>query len=88
MSLDDAYDEQAKEHIKLKMQAHYTDTGIQPIEYMMKSFSPAEFEGFLKGNVIKYLGRYQRKDGIKDLKKAKVYQDWLIEYKETGGVVL
>jgi len=35
--------------------------------------------GFLEGNVIKYVTRYRKKDGIQDLLKAKHYLDKLIE---------
>lgn len=33
---------------------------------------------FLEGNIIKYVWRYKEKNGIEDLKKAKVYLDKLI----------
>lgn len=35
--------------------------------------------GFLDGNIIKYVARWKRKDGIKDLEKARHYLDKLIE---------
>lgn len=35
--------------------------------------------GFLAGNVIKYMARYKKKDGLKDLQKARHYLDKLIE---------
>lgn len=35
--------------------------------------------GFLEGNIIKYISRYKEKGGIKDLEKAKVYLEKLIE---------
>jgi hypothetical protein len=34
--------------------------------------------GFLEGNIIKYVSRWQDKDGLKDLEKAKTYIDKLI----------
>jgi hypothetical protein len=34
--------------------------------------------GFLEGNVIKYVERWERKDGLKDLEKAKSYIEKLI----------
>jgi hypothetical protein len=34
--------------------------------------------GFLEGNVIKYVERWERKDGLKDLEKAKSYVEKLI----------
>lgn len=33
---------------------------------------------FLEGNIIKYVWRYKEKNGVEDLKKAKVYLDKLI----------
>ncbi|MGQ7332567.1 DUF3310 domain-containing protein [Streptococcus suis] len=34
------------------------------------------------GNVIKYLLRFQQKNGVEDLKKARQNLDWLIETEE------
>ena len=39
--------------------------------------SKEEFNGFLRGNVIKYIAR--DKGGVEDLKKARHYLDKLIE---------
>lgn len=39
-------------------------------------------EGFLLGNVIKYLWRYRRKNGVEDLKKARRYIEMLIRLYE------
>ena len=36
------------------------------------------------GNVIKYLLRFQQKNGVEDLKKARQHLDWLIEELENG----
>lgn len=72
------------ENQDLKHQKHYTNNGVQPIDIMRMDFTTDEYIGFLKGNVLKYLLRYDKKDGLKDLKKAKVYLDWLIEcYEES-----
>lgn len=60
-------------------QEHYVSNGIEPIELMRKNFSPEEFQGFLQGNVLKYMLRYKKKNGLEDLKKAQVYLGWLIE---------
>ena len=35
--------------------------------------------GYLAGNIIKYVVRYQKKNGIEDLNKARHYLDKLIE---------
>lgn len=43
----------------------------------------AAFRGFLKGQVMKYVWRYERKNGVEDLEKAMWYLEWLIiEYKK------
>ena len=52
---------------------HYTDMAISPIEYIDKNNI-----GYLEGNVIKYVSRYQNKNGIEDLKKARWYINFLI----------
>lgn len=44
--------------------------------------SNEEFIGFMKGNVIKYITRYQDKNGIEDLNKAKHYIERLIQFEE------
>lgn len=36
-------------------------------------------EGYLVGNIIKYLSRYHFKNGIEDLEKARCYLNKLIE---------
>ena len=40
------------------------------------------YKGFLYGNAIKYILRAYKKNGIEDMKKAKLYLQWLIEEKE------
>ena len=42
-----------------------------------------ETVGFYKGNIIKYLTRFEQKNGIEDLIKAQTYLNRLIEF-ETG----
>ena len=62
---------------------HYTTKSIQPWTAKESWMSPEEFEGFLRGNVIKYIARYKDKDGIKDILKAKHYLEKLLECLET-----
>ena len=40
------------------------------------------FEGFLAGNVIKYVFRFKRKNGKEDLQKAEWYLSKLMEVQE------
>lgn len=61
--------------------AHY-DHIIQPWEYMRATFSIAEYRGYLKGNIIKYISRYQWKGGIADLYKLRSYQEELVKFEE------
>lgn len=58
---------------------HYKNMGIQPWKAMESWMTPAEFQGFLKGNAIKYLARCNAKGGENDLKKAHHYIGKLIE---------
>jgi len=53
---------------------HYKDQAIQPVEYIH-----ANNIGYMEGNVIKYVSRWKKKNGIKDLEKAKHYIELLIE---------
>lgn len=69
---------------------HYRDKAVQPWDAMTAWMSPEQFEGFLRGNAIKYLARYSDKKGIEDVRKAKHYIEKLIEHlgqneKETTG---
>ena len=54
--------------------AHYKDMAIQPVEFIH-----ANGIGYLEGNVIKYVSRWRKKNGIADLEKARHYIDLLIE---------
>ena len=42
--------------------------------------SDDEYKGFLKGNVYKYLKRYEHKNGKEDLEKATVYLNKLCDF--------
>jgi len=58
---------------------HYTNKDIQPWEAMEAWMTEEQFKGFLLGNVIKYIARFQDKGGVLDLQKCKHYLDKLIE---------
>jgi hypothetical protein len=60
--------------------AHYTSGGIECIDAIKASMTEEQFKGFLKGNVIKYLWRYELKNNpVQDLKKAQWYANRLIQ---------
>lgn len=65
---------------------HYRVAGweaIDVIEDLTKTLDG--FEAFCLGNVIKYLVRYPRKNGLEDLKKARWYLDRMIKESEEDG---
>ena len=55
---------------------HYKNYAIQPVEFITKNKL-----GFLEGCVIKRICRYEDKNGLEDLRKAKHEIDLLIELK-------
>lgn len=58
---------------------HYQDFPIQPIEFIMKNNL-----SFPVGNIIKYVCRFDKKNGLEDLNKAKHYLEILIENYESN----
>jgi hypothetical protein len=59
---------------------HYNSGGIECIQAIKASMSPEAYCGYLKGNTMKYLWRYEKKVlPLEDLKKAQWYLIKLIE---------
>ncbi len=63
---------------------HYKLEGldIEAIDVIKSVLGKEKFEGYCRGNVIKYILRADSKNGIEDLKKAQVYLNWEIMSKE------
>lgn len=59
---------------------HYKDLKVQPVEYIL-----ANGLGFCEGNVVKYITRYSRKNGVEDLRKVIHYAQLLIASMEAHG---
>lgn len=74
-----------KEDDMVNHPSHYTQGGIECIEAIRASMSPEAFQGYCKGNVMKYIWRASLKNGLEDLKKAQVYLGWLIESVEKNN---
>jgi len=53
---------------------HYKFGGVECIDAIKSSLSPEQFKGYLKASIIKYLWRYEKKNGLEDLEKA----DWFL----------
>lgn len=67
---------------------HYTTGSIECIDAIRASMTLEEFEGYLKGNCMKYLWRYKNKGGIESLYKCEWYLIRLInelQKQENGG---
>lgn len=65
---------------------HYKTGGIEAIEGIEASMGPEAYAGYLKGNIMKYMWRYERKGKpVEDLKKARWYLDRLIGLREGEG---
>jgi len=59
--------------------SHYNHKGVEAIAAIEASMTDEEFQGYLKGNCMKYMWRYKYKGKpVEDLKKAQWYLDKLI----------
>lgn len=66
---------------KIKFPSHYLQ-GKECREVIKDFLSDEAFEGYLTGNVLKYLYRWKHKNGTEDLKKANEYIKYLISINE------
>ena len=63
---------------------HYTTGGIETLDVIRAKMSSDRFQGYLMGNVLKYLLRCEYKEKrVEDIKKAQFYLNSLVE--EMGG---
>lgn len=72
-----------KEVDRVNKPDHYNHnaTGIECID-AIKAATGEHFEGYLQGNIIKYLWRYRYKNDVEDINKAQVYMKWLEDYRK------
>lgn len=59
---------------------HYSRYEIEPIQFILANEVP-----YCEGNIIKYVMRWEYKNGIEDLYKAKEYLNILIKYATHEG---
>lgn len=72
------------DHDPVKKPGHYTYGRYECIDIIEDILADASGpEGFLIGNVIKYLWRFQHKNGTEDLEKARWYLDRAITRRRT-----
>ena len=62
----------------LALNDNHTDA-LKCIEAIKASMSTESYTGYLKGNVQKYVWRYEDKNGVEDLRKAQWYLNTLID---------
>lgn len=66
--------------------AHYSGA-IEVIDFIRDKLTREELSGYYKGNILKYIARYGKKqteNPIEDIQKAQVYLEWLIDHE--GGI--
>lgn len=78
------FEEDIPENDHVNHPNHYCQGGIECIKAIEASMPPEGFQDYCKGNVLKYIWRWRDKAGVEDLKKARVYLNWLIESAEKG----
>lgn len=61
--------------------SHYTAGGIETLDYIKAKVK--DYPSYAVGNILKYVSRYEYKNGIEDLKKAQFYLNDLIEWMES-----
>lgn len=67
---------------KINKPAHYKLENLEPyesIDIIKSILGKKGFESFCHGNILKYIIRAEKKNGIEDYKKAQKYLSWLIE---------
>ena len=59
--------------------AHYHQGGIDVIGFGLQNYPKEQMRGFYRVNILKYIHRYDIKNGMADLIKAKDYLDRLMK---------
>lgn len=66
---------------KVNNPAHYTAGGIETLDYIKAKVK--DYPSYAAGNILKYVSRYEHKNGVEDLKKAQCYLNDLINWMES-----
>ena len=64
---------------------HYMQGNKETID-VIKDVVGKGYEGYLIGNIVKYISRYKYKNGIEDIKKARAYINFLIKELEVKEI--
>ena len=83
VNLEDYFepDESPRTYYGIDTPQRYVGQSGQQVKDVLKDYAPNQdwLKGFYWANVVKYTLRFKDKGGVKDLKKAKDYLEWLIE---------
>ena len=73
-----------KDEDKIKSPNHYKLEGLncETIDVVKARLGKDGFKAFCIGNVLKYVLRAEKKNGLEDYKKSKQYLEWIIEGEE------
>jgi hypothetical protein len=74
----------AKPVSSVEAPTHYHKYQMDTLGFLEKGFAPEVLKGFLIGNVIKYIQRFEHKNGLEDIEKAANYLNILLEKKKEG----
>ena len=77
-------DRELREEDVVNSPRHYTVGPTEVIDIIRQQQGSA-VEFHYEAALLKYVLRWRYKNGVEDLKKARVYLDWLIEQKKQGG---
>jgi len=65
--------------------SHYINGNRETID-TIKDVTGEAFEGYLVGNILKYISRYKFKNGVEDLEKAQWYLNKLIKEQNENNI--
>ena len=81
----DDFVESNVEQDNVNQPSHYNKGGVECIDAIQSSMTHEAFCGYLKGNVQKYMWRYENKGGVESLEKAQWYLNKLIEVRNENS---
>lgn len=76
-----------QKHDPIVRPSHYAGTyGLECLEAIRNMLTREQYIGFLRGNQLKYLWRFAKKNGEQDLRKANQLGQWLLEAIREGDI--
>ena len=66
---------------------HYQGADGMEVIDVIRNFTGPAYKGYLQGNIIKYVLRYEKKNGVQDLEKAMWYLSELLDYERKENAI-